>query len=90
MLTYFIDYRLMAAGNHEIHHGACSDRPDRNHLIYLGRHDSAGDALNYGRPILTNLVACKLCCLECNLHEVGSDYIPVNPYWGASAEDVVQ
>jgi hypothetical protein len=62
MLTFYIDYRLSASGDYEVHHGACVDLPDRNHLIYLGRHDSVADAFHFGRSIFPNLRVCQVCC----------------------------
>lgn len=74
MLTYYIDYRETASRQFEIHHGGCPELPERNSLIYLGKHRSGVDALNYARTLFTNMRACKRCCPECNLLEAGADY----------------
>lgn len=89
MFTYYIDYRETANGHYEVHHGSCRDLPERNHLIYLGRHDSGVDALTYGRTIFANVRACKRCCPECNLVELGSDQRAADPNRFPPAEGAV-
>lgn len=66
MAYYYVNKKVQANGDHEVHKSGCSYMPSEENRMSLGNFDSCEPAVKEAKKTYSKANGCYYCCRDCH------------------------